>query len=164
MENNEQQQPKKTRADFNQVVQAKRKYSTLEIIGNIIIWAAPIAVMAVVLILNWGNLWKQSWGVHLEIWMTLVLLITCFIYIKWARRKIHEKYIADNARAEKHSPLLVFGNAIINLAPFALGIMVLDILTSIGEPTKIFLLILLAIEAAGRIILFIDSFKEEEYK
>lgn len=153
-----------TRQDFTQVVQAKRKYSVLEIIGNAIIWAAPLLMMIFIVCWNWKKLWQQNWSVHLELWMTVVLVVTCFVYIKWGRKKIKEHYIADNARAEKHSPLLVFFNALINLMPYALGIMVLDILQSIGEPITTFLIVLLCIESVGRILLFIDSFKEEEYK
>lgn len=152
------------RSDFQQMVAAKRKYSVLEIAGNIIIWAAPIGMMLFILIYNWNKLWSQSWGFHLELWMSITMLVMCFVYLKWGRIKIHEKYVADNARAEKHHPLLVFFNAVLNLTPYILGILAVDVLNSLGEPIRIFLIVLLSLEAAGRILLFIDSFKEEEYK
>lgn len=153
-----------TRKDFQQVVAAKRKYSVLEIIGTIVVWAAPAAIVLFILIFNWDKLWQQKWTFHLEIWAALVMVITCFVYIKWGRIKIHEKYIADNARAEKHHPLLVLLNGVVNLMPFVLGIIAVNVLSSINEPIELFLIVLLSVEAVGRILLFIDSFKEEEYK
>lgn len=154
----------KTRNDFQQVVHAKRKYGLLEIIGNLIIWLAPIILFITILFIKWDSLWKQSTGIHLEVWMSLVLIVMIFVYLKWGRRKIHERYVADNARSEKHPPLLVLCNSLLNLAPFGIIIMLIDILNSIGEQLNLFVLILLIIEAVGRILLFIDSFKEEEYK
>lgn len=152
-----------TRNEFNQVVQAKRKYSVLEIIGNIIIWLAPILMIAFVMIFNWNKLWQQKWSFHLEFWVIVVMIVTCFVYLKWGRKKIHEQYIADKSRAEKHSPLLVLGNALLNLMPIVLGILGIDILSSLNEPIVNFLIVLLCIEAVGRLLLFIDSFHEEVY-
>lgn len=152
------------RSDFNVAVAPKRKYSVLEIIGNIVIWSAPLLMLLFIVIFNWDKLWKQSWGFHVELWMGIVMIITCFVYLKWGRIKIHEKYVADNARAEKHHPLLVFFNALLNLTPYVLGIIAVDVLNDLGEPIRIFLIVLVCIEAVGRILLFIDSFKEEEYQ
>lgn len=152
-----------TRNDFQQVVSAKRKYSVLEIIGNLIIWLAPLCMVAFVLIWNWKELWEQKWTFHLELWVIIVMLITCFVYLKWGRRKIHEQYVADKTRAEKHSPLLVLGNALLNLMPIGLGILGIDVLSNLNEPIVNFLIALLIIEAVGRLLLFIDSFHEEVY-
>ena len=152
-----------TRKDFQQVVSAKRKYSVLEIIGNLIIWLAPLLMVAFVMIFNWNELWQQKWTFHLEFWVIVVMLITCFVYLKWGRRKIHEQYVADKTRAEKHSPLLVLGNALLNLMPIGLGILGIDVLSNLNEPIVNFLIVLLCIEAVGRLLLFIDSFHEEVY-
>lgn len=154
----------KTRQDFQQVVQAKRKLTWLEIVGNIIIWASPVLIVLFVVIWNWNKLWQQKTSFHIELWSALVLFVSMLVYIKWGRRKIHEQYIADKSRAEKHSPLLVIGNTFICLMPFALGIIACDILSSLGEPITIFLIVLLICEFAGRMFLIIDSFHEEEYE
>ena len=151
------------RNDFQQVVQAKRKITALEIIGNIIIWGAPLFELLFVIIFNWNKLWQQSTGFHLQFWMIFVFIIMMFIYLKWGRRKIHEQYVADKSRGEKHNPLLVIGNTFLCLIPFALGILLLNVLQPLGEPVELFLIILLGFELVGRVLLIIDSFKEEEY-
>lgn len=153
-----------TRNDFNQVVTAKRKYGVLEIIGTCIVWLAPVAIMAFILAWNWDELWQQKTSFHIELWAIIVLVVMAFIYIKWGRIKIREKYVADNARAEKHNPLLVICNSIVNLLPFVLGILLMDVLSKLGEPIRNYLIILLSVEGVGRLILIIDSFFEEEYK
>lgn len=153
-----------TRQDFQQVVQAKRKMTWMEIVGNIIIWASPVLIVLFVLIWNWGKLWQQKTTFHIELWAVIVLFVSMLVYIKWGKKKIREQYIADKSRAEKHSPLLVIGNTFICIMPFVLGILACDILSSLGEPLTTFLIVLVCFQVLGRTFLIIDSFKDEEYK
>lgn len=152
------------RSDFNQVVSAKRKITWMEIVGNVIIWGCPMLMVGFILLFNWNKLWSQEWTFHMSLLCTLVLIVTMFVYLKWGRRKIHEQYVADKARAEKHHPVLVIGNTILNLMPFILGILITNILSALDEPLTTFLIVLVSVEAVGRIFLIVDSFHEEEYK
>lgn len=142
---------------------AKRKISVLELIGNLIIWLSPLVVMLIVIIYNWSSITTMEAKYHVELWISIVLFVMMIIYYKIIKKKIKEKIQADKINEEKTRPLICLANGILNLMPYVFGILVFDFLNSLCQPIFKILVVMLCCEAIGRILLFIDSFKESEY-
>lgn len=151
------------REDFKQGLIARRKHGKLEIAGTLVIWLAPVLEIAFVIAWNWDKLWKQDWTFHLPLWVLIVSAVVLGVYMKWGRIKLMSVYTSDNAKSQKHHPLLVIINSIMWLLPIVFGILIIYVLKPLGEPIEWFLIALLIMECVGRGLLIADSFQEEEY-
>lgn len=154
----------KKRSDFQQTLRPKRKLTALEIIGNIIIWASPIIMGISIFIANFEVVQSAPTSVKTEFWVILVLIGIMFGYSSFGKTALNDAIQVRKANAEKITPLLSLADGICSLIPIAIAILTLDFLKGINEPIEIFLIVLLCVQAFGRLILFFDSFKEAEYE
>lgn len=150
-------------ADVTVTKRAKRKITPLEIIANLIIWLSPLVIMLIVIIYNWNAIATMQTKYHVELWVSVALFIMMIIYYKLLKGKIKERIQLDKANEEKTKPLMCLANGILNLMPYAFALLVFDFLDNLCQPIFKIVLVVLICEAIGRLLLFIDSFKETEY-
>ena len=141
----------------------KRKLSIAEIVGNIIIWASPLVMGASLFIANYDVILNAETSVQVEFWVILVLIGIMFGYSTWGQKALQDEMTIKKANAEKITPLLSLADGVVSLIPVVIAILTLDFLNGICEPIETFLIVFGAVQAVGRLVLFVDSFKEAEY-
>ena len=149
--------------DFVKTLKPKRKLSALEIIGNIIIWLSPLIMAISVFVANYQTIQTAPTKLKVEFWVILVLVAILFFYLNVGKKKLEQMIQDKKSNREKVTPLLALANGIVSVTPIGIAVLVFDVLQHINEPIEDFLLVLLCVQAVGRIVLFVDSFKEAEY-
>ena len=155
----------KTRDDFQQVTQPKRHHEALEVIGTIIIWAAPVIEILAVILWNWGKIMKQSGDASFNVpfWLMFVSFCVICFYITWGRKKLLAVKTANQAKNQKNPPFIILLDWILML--FALGFLTCleYFLARLGRPVMWYLIALMGLETLGWALLFWDSFHQEKY-
>ena len=149
--------------DFVKTLKPKRKLSALEIIGNIIIWLSPLIMAISVFVANYQTIQTAPTKLKVEFWVILVLVAILFFYLNVGKKKLEQMIQDKKSNREKVTPLLALANGVVSIMPIGLAVLIFDVLQNINEPIEDFLIVLLCVQAVGRIILFVDSFKEAEY-
>ena len=150
-------------SDFTKTLKPRRKLSVLEIIGNIIIWASPLIMAISIFIANFQTIQTAPTKLKVEFWVILVLVAILFFYLNVGKKKLEQLIQDKRSNREKVTPLLALANGIVSIMPIGLAVLIFDVLQNINEPIEKFLIVLLCVQAFGRIILFVDSFKDAEY-
>ena len=150
-------------SEFTKTLKPRRKLSVLEIIGNIIIWASPLIMAISIFIANFQTIQTAPTKLKVEFWVIILIIAKLFFYLNVGKKKL-EKLIQDKrSNREKVTPLLALANGVVSIMPMGLAVLIFDVLQNINEPIEEFLIVLLCVQAVGRIILFVDSFKDAEY-
>ena len=150
-------------SEFTKTLKPRRKLSVLEIIGNIIIWVSPLIMAISVFIANYQTIQTAPTKLKVEFWVILVLVAILFFYLNVGKKKLEQLMQDKRSNREKVTPLLALANGVVCIMPIGIAVLVFDVLQNINEPIEEFLIVLLCVQAFGRIILFVDSFKEAEY-
>ena len=150
-------------SEFTKTLKPRRKLSVLEIIGNIIIWASPLIMAISIFIANFQTIQTAPTKLKVEFWVILVLLAILFFYLNVGKKKLEQLIQDKRSNREKVTPLLALANGVVSNMPIGLAVLIFDVLQNINEPIEEFLIVLLCVQAVGRIILFVDSFKDAEY-
>ena len=150
-------------SEFTKTLKPRRKLSVLEIIGNIIIWASPLIMAISIFIANFQTIQTAPTKLKVEFWVILVLVAILFFYLNVGKKKLEQLIQDKRSNREKVTPLLALANGIVSIMPIGLAVLIFDVLQNINEPIEEFLIVLLCVQAVGRIILFVDSFKEADY-
>ena len=150
-------------SEFTKTLKPRRKLSVLEIIGNIIIWASPLIMAISIFIANFQTIQTAPTKLKVEFWVILVLVAILFFYLNVGKKKLEQLIQDKRSNREKVTPLLALANGIVSIMPIGLAVLIFDVLQNINEPIEEFLIVLLCVQAVGRIILFVDSFKDAEY-
>lgn len=150
-------------SEFTKTLKPRRKLSVLEIIGNIIIWASPLIMAISIFIANFQTIQTAPTKLKVEFWVILVLVAILFFYLNVGKKKLEQLIQDKRSNREKVTPLLALANGIVSIMPIGIAVLVFDVLQNINEPIEEFLIVLLCVQAVGRIILFVDSFKDAEY-
>lgn len=153
----------KTRDDFNQMLEPRRKWSVLEWIGYLVMWLGPAVIIGIVIACKGYVYCEQTTWVKAEPWVSIVLIITAFVYIKFLRKKVRDKLLADNIKERKHHPLLVLGRTMYICLPFVVAWFIIDFVTAIGENINYVIIAIIINELVAGVILFIDSLQPEIY-
>ena len=150
-------------SEFTKTLKPRRKLSVLEIIGNIIIWASPLIMAISIFIANFQTIQTAPTKLKVEFWVILVLVAILFFYLNVGKKKLEQLIQDKRSNREKVTPLLALANGVVSIMPIGLAVLIFDVLQNINEPIEEFLIVLLCVQAVGRIILFVDSFKEADY-
>ena len=150
-------------SEFTKTLKPRRKLSVLEIIGNIIIWASPLIMAISIFIANFQTIQTAPTKLKVEFWVILVLVAILFFYLNVGKKKLEQLIQDKRSNREKVTPLLALANGVVSIMPIGLAVLIFDVLQNINEPIEDFLIVLLCVQAVGRIILFVDSFKDAEY-
>ena len=150
-------------SEFTKTLKPRRKLSVLEIIGNIIIWASPLIMAISIFIANFQTIQTAPTKLKVEFWVILVLVAILFFYLNVGKKKLEQLIQDKRSNREKVTPLLALANGVVSIMPIGIAVLVFDVLQNINEPIEEFLIVLLCVQAVGRIILFVDSFKDAEY-
>lgn len=150
-------------SEFTKTLKPRRKLSVLEIIGNIIIWASPLIMAISIFIANFQTIQTAPTKLKVEFWVILVLVAILFFYLNVGKKKLEQLIQDKRSNREKVTPLLALANGVVSIMPIGIAVLVFDVLQNINEPIEEFLIVLLCVQAVGRIILFVDSFKEADY-
>lgn len=148
---------------FTKTLKPRRKLSVLEIIGNIIIWASPLIMAISIFIANFQTIQTAPTKLKFEFWVIILIIAILFFYINVGKKKLEQLIQDKRSNREKVTPLLALANGIVSIMPIGLAVLIFDVLQNINEPIEEFLIVLLCVQAVGRIILFVDSFKDAEY-
>ena len=150
-------------SEFTKTLKPKRKLSVLEIIGNIIIWASPLIMAISIFIANFQTIQTAPTKLKVEFWVIILIVAILFFYINVGKKKLEQLIQDKRSNREKVTPLLALANGVVSIMPIGLAVLIFDVLQNINEPIEEFLIVLLCVQAVGRIILFVDSFKDAEY-
>lgn len=150
-------------SDFQIAVKPRRIITPLEIIAKIIIWISPLIMAISVFVGNYQVIVNATTQIKVEFWVILVLVGILFGYTTFGQKALKDAINVKKANSEKITPLLSLADGVTALIPIVIGILTLDFLSGINEPIETFLIVLLAVQGLGRLLLFIDSFKEAEY-
>lgn len=150
-------------SEFTKTLKPRRKLSVLEIIGNIIIWASPLIMAISIFIANFQTIQTAPTKLKVEFWVIILIVAILFFYINVGKKKLEQLIQDKRSNREKVTPLLALANGIVSIMPIGLAVLIFDVLQNINEPIEEFLIVLLCVQAVGRIILFVDSFKDAEY-
>ena len=150
-------------SEFTKTLKPRRKLSVLEIIGNIIIWASPLIMAISIFIANFQTIQTAPTKLKVEFWVIILIVAILFFYINVGKKKLEQLIQDKRSNREKVTPLLALANGIVSIMPIGLAVLIFDVLQNINEPIEDFLIVLLCVQAVGRIILFVDSFKDAEY-
>ena len=150
-------------SEFTKTLKPRRKLSVLEIIGNIIIWASPLIMAISIFIANFQTIQTAPTKLKVEFWVIILIVAILFFYINVGKKKLEQLIQDKRSNREKVTPLLALANGIVSIMPIGIAVLVFDVLQNINEPIEEFLIVLLCVQAVGRIILFVDSFKDAEY-
>lgn len=150
-------------SEFTKTLKPRRKLSVLEIIGNIIIWASPLIMAISIFIANFQTIQTAPTKLKVEFWVIILIVAILFFYINVGKKKLEQLIQDKRSNREKVTPLLALANGVVSIMPIGLAVLIFDVLQNINEPIEEFLIVLLCVQAFGRIILFVDSFKDAEY-
>ena len=150
-------------SEFTKTLKPRRKLSVLEIIGNIIIWASPLIMAISIFIANFQTIQTAPTKLKVEFWVIILIVAILFFYINVGKKKLEQLIQDKRSNREKVTPLLALANGVVSIMPIGLAVLIFDVLQNINEPIEEFLIVLLCVQAVGRIILFVDSFKEADY-
>lgn len=150
-------------SEFTKTLKPRRKLSVLEVIGNIIIWASPLIMAISIFIANFQTIQTAPTKLKVEFWVIILIVAILFFYINVGKKKLEQLIQDKRSNREKVTPLLALANGVVSIMPIGLAVLIFDVLQNINEPIEEFLIVLLCVQAVGRIILFVDSFKETEY-
>lgn len=150
-------------SEFTKTLKPRRKLSVLEVIGNIIIWASPLIMAISIFIANFQTIQTAPTKLKVEFWVIILIVAILFFYINVGKKKLEQLIQDKRSNREKVTPLLALANGVVSIMPIGLAVLIFDVLQNINEPIEEFLIVLLCVQAVGRIILFVDSFKEAEY-
>lgn len=150
-------------SEFTKTLKPRRKLSVLEIIGNIIIWASPLIMAISIFIANFQTIQTAPTKLKVEFWVIILIVAILFFYINVGKKKLEQLIQDKRSNREKVTPLLALANGVVSIMPIGLAVLIFDVLQNINEPIEEFLIVLLCVQAVGRIILFVDSFKDAEY-
>ena len=150
-------------SEFTKTLKPRRKLSVLEIIGNIIIWASPLIMAISIFIANFQTIQTAPTKLKVEFWVIILIIAILFFYINVGKKKLEQLIQDKRSNREKVTPLLALANGVVSIMPIGLAVLIFDVLQNINEPIEEFLIVLLCVQAVGRIILFVDSFKDAEY-
>lgn len=150
-------------SEFTKTLKPRRKLSVLEVIGNIIIWASPLIMAISIFIANFQTIQTAPTKLKVEFWVIILIVAILFFYINVGKKKLEQLIQDKRSNREKVTPLLALANGVVSIMPIGLAVLIFDVLQNINEPIEEFLIVLLCVQAVGRIILFVDSFKDAEY-